>query len=350
MNGTTSELRQISRSSGFGAMAFAPPIAAFAYPFLLKGFTATVSSASGGFSLLAALILILAVSVAGIGLFVVTKLGEIQAPSVAELTTKRVALFSVAAAPLYTASGVVLYMFGDPISDITFWMVLWGSVLAIQVMGMLNTRSMPPATNATVSPRQRMVHGYSALAIVVLFLAMHLSNHLVGFLSEADHRAVMDVFRNVYRAKLVEPLIVLLFLFQVGSGAAMLWKYSKQPGDFFRSVQIVSGAYLIFFILGHMNSVFIYARTFAGIATDWNFAVGAPTGLIKDPWNIRLVPHYFLGVLFVLSHLVLGARIVALAHEVKRSAADFWTKAGFLVSAIVATLILVGMGGIHIGV
>ena len=41
-----------------------------------------------------------------------------------------------------------------------------------------------------------------------------------------------------------------------------------------------------------MNSVFIFARTDLGIDTGWDFATGAPTGLVKDPRNIRLVPHY----------------------------------------------------------
>ncbi|KAF1016338.1 MAG: hypothetical protein GAK31_01832 [Stenotrophomonas maltophilia] len=53
--------------------------------------------------------------------------------------------------------------------------------------------------------------------------------------------------------------------------------------DGFRRFQAASGAYLSAFMLGHMNSVFIYARTYLGIPTDWNFATGAPTGLIHDP-------------------------------------------------------------------
>ncbi len=31
--------------------------------------------------------------------------------------------------------------------------------------------------------------------------------------------------------------------------------------------------------------------------TGWGFANGAPTGLVMDRWNIRLVPHYWLGAL-----------------------------------------------------
>lgn len=52
-------------------------------------------------------------------------------------------------------------------------------------------------------------------------------------------------------------------------------------------VRTISRAYLSLFILGHMNSVFIYARSFLGIPTDWNFALRAPSGLIHDAWNIR---------------------------------------------------------------
>jgi hypothetical protein len=48
-----------------------------------------------------------------------------------------------------------------------------------------------------------------------------------------------------------------------------------------------------------MNSIFfIFARTYLGIDTGWDLATGAPTGLVKDPWNIRFVPHYWLGVFF----------------------------------------------------
>jgi hypothetical protein len=54
-----------------------------------------------------------------------------------------------------------------------------------------------------------------------------------------------------------------------------------------RTFQIASGVYLGFYVLGHMDSVFIFARTYLGIDTGWSFATGAPTGLIKDPWNIR---------------------------------------------------------------
>lgn len=98
-----------------------------------------------------------------------------------------------------------------------------------------------------------------------------------------------------------------------------------------------------------MNSVFIYARTFLGIPTDWNFAIGAPTGLIHGAWNIRLLPHYALGVFFVRSHLASGLRVVLIAHGVDRRKADRLSIAGTGTSAVISAAIMAGMCGVRIG-
>jgi hypothetical protein len=97
-----------------------------------------------------------------------------------------------------------------------------------------------------------------------------------------------------------------------------------------------------------MNSVFIYARTVAGIPTDWNFATGAPTGLLLDAWNVRLIPHYLLAVFFVVTHLVLGARIIALAHHMSLKTADRLASLGTAGAAIFAAAIMIGMLGVHL--
>src|SRR5262249_18995657 len=146
--------------------------------------------------------------------------------------------------------------------------------------------------------RLRFAHGIAAALIVGTFLVMHLTNHLAGLWSESAHRTLMNVFRHVYRAPIVEPLLVALILFQLSSGPALIWQYAAQRVNSFRILQIASGTYILLFLLAHMNSVFVYARTFAKIQTDWNFAVGAPTGILRDAWNIRLLPHYLLGVFF----------------------------------------------------
>ncbi len=338
------ELDQL-RSKG---LFLIPPIVAAPYPYILKAFNWSVTQPGGPSILPAAIALILAFLVPAIGLWVTMRLGESARPTAGETLARRVALVSIASPPIYVAAGVVLYMMGDPISDITFWFALTAVMLALSARAVAVANVPLAATPVEVSPRLRMAHGVSALAIVLLFLAMHLTNHFAGLFSEGAHRAVMAAFRHVYRAGLVEPVIVALFLFQIVTGLAMLRVYTLKPADFFRTFQIASGAFLVFFIAGHMNSVFFYARMFSGIQTDWNFATGAPTGLIKDAWNIRLLPHYAIGVFFVLSHLALGGRTVALAHGVAKSLADKLVVIGFALAAAVTAAIIVGMSGVHL--
>ena len=75
---------------------------------------------------------------------------------------------------------------------------------------------------------------------------------------------------------------------------------------------------------------------------------GAPTGLVKDPWNIRLLPHYWLAVFFVLAHLAAGARVVIMAHGVSKAFADRFMVGGATVAGIVATVIMLGMCGMRV--
>jgi succinate dehydrogenase hydrophobic anchor subunit len=122
----------------------------------------------------------------------------------------------------------------------------------------------------------------------------------------------------------------------------------RERMDRFRAFQFASGFYLAFYVVGHMDSVFIFARAYLEIDTGWAFATGAPQGLIRDPWNVRLVPHYWLGVFFVLSHLSSGLRGVLLAHGWRRAVADRIMIGGSLTGSLVATLILLGMCGMRI--
>src|SRR5262249_17012802 len=152
-------------------------------------------------------------------------------------------------------------------------------------------------------------------------------------------------FRTIYRAQVVEPVLVTALLFLCASGLALLWTHSRRAADGFRSLQLATGAYLLFFVPGHMNSVFVYARTALGIPTNWTFAPGAPRGVVAVAWNVRLLPHSLYGVFAVLTHLSLGARAVALEHGVSPARAARWTKAGIAGAAVIATAIIAAMVG-----
>jgi hypothetical protein len=245
---------------------------------------------------------------------------EIGRPTVAQLRAKRTALLAIAAPTLFTFVGVVLTMLHDPVPDTWLWVACWAIAIALL---MRSDNGVP----AVVAPRPvpaplRVAHGVSALALVTIFLALHITNHLMFPAGKGTYDAVMKVFRHVYRNDILQPLVVALFLFQVGTGLFFVWRLTAAPSDRFRTFQIASGVCLAFYVLGHMDSVFIFAWTYLGIDTGWDFATGAPTGLVKDKWNIRLVPHYWLGAFFVLAHLAAGARRVMMAHGVSRAFAD----------------------------
>jgi hypothetical protein len=173
----------------------------------------------------------------------------------------------------------------------------------------------------------------------------HIANHMFLLTSTDAHTAVMQLGETVYRAQSAELVLVLSMLFMCASGLYLAWRWSASDSrhDFYRTFQIASGIYLLVYIVGHMNSVFIYGRLFLGIPTDWAFAVGAPTGMIHDAWNIRLLPHYALGVFFVLAHLTTGLRGILLAHGGNRITVNRVWRIGAVSSAAIAAAIIIGM-------
>jgi hypothetical protein len=321
--------------------ALAPAAAALCYPFLLRAFHALVGppgvTPPTTAILGAALILTVAFSVPLLG----TALALRPAASAG---ARRLAYASVAAPALYVFLGVVQALVRSPIPDEIVWGVIW---LAIAIWSQLAAN--PGAAPAPSVGRWRVVHGVTAL-VLVLYVSFHIANHLFGLVGPDAHAAVMKIGRTVYRSRVGEPLLVAAMLFQVGTGLYLAWRWSASPQPFHRTFQIASGAYLSLFILGHMNSVFIYARRFLGIPTDWNFAIGAPTGLIHDAWNIRLLPHYALGVFFVLSHIASGARVVLISHGVAPIRTNRLWSIAVALSAMTAAAIIAGMCGVRINV
>ena len=76
------------------------------------------------------------------------------------------------------------------------------------------------------------------------------------------YRAVMMGVRHVDRQEVLQPPWVALFVFQVSRGIYLATHAVAQPMDRFRSSQVASGIFLAAYVLGHMNSVFVYARLY----------------------------------------------------------------------------------------
>ena len=156
-----------------------PPLAALLYPFALKGFNISVTHLELGASplswLSAAACLALAFAMPLIAMLAAMSFSEIGRPTVAQLRAKRTALLAVAAPTLFTFVGVVLTMLHDPVPDTWLWVACWALALAL----LLRSDNGVPAV---VAPRPvpaplRVAHGVSALALVMIFLTLHIANH-----------------------------------------------------------------------------------------------------------------------------------------------------------------------------
>jgi len=318
-------------------------VAAALYPWLLEGFHWAVTTPSAEVPLSGSAVALAALLLIAAFLVPLTALLLASAPAT-EVRARRFALLTVAAPTLYVFFGVLTYMAGVSLPDPWLWTPAW------LLLGLLAARR-PESTSRPSRPSSaglRVAHGIAGV-IALLYVLFHLFNHLAGLLGPEVHKYVMDIGRQVYRAKAIEPLLVLVMLFQIGSGLRLAWTWSERTVDRYRVFQVASGVFMAVFILGHMNSVFIFARTFLGIPTDWAFAAGLPTGLIHDPWNIRLLPHYALGVFFVLAHLFSGLRVVLLAHGTGVSSANRIWWSGAVLSALVSLAIMLGMCGWRVG-
>jgi hypothetical protein len=58
---------------------------------------------------------------------------------------------------------------------------------------------------------------------------MHLGNHLTALWSLELHSRILHLLRQWYRNGLVEPLLVSLMLFQIGSGLVLLGRRLAAP-------------------------------------------------------------------------------------------------------------------------
>jgi hypothetical protein len=325
----------------------APAAAAMSYPFLLNGFHLAVSVPSGSISIpriiAAALCLSAAMAAPLIGLASAFRMTNAD-PSFFELRARRLAYISIGAPPLFVLAGVTLGLLHLHISDELVWIVGW---LAACVYVWLGSASVPGSAATRPVAKWRVAHGVAA-ALLVSFVLFHLSNHLLGLVGHYLNASVMRVGRRIYRSSVVEPALIGLMLFQVITGARLVWRWSGVTVDAYRVFQIGSGTYLAAFIITHLNSALVSARTVHKIETDWAWASGAPVGLIHDAWNIRLLPHYAFGVFFILAHLGSGLRGVVIAHGMSATIANRVWAVGLVVSGLVSVAIMSGLCGVRI--
>ncbi|QUN32195.1 hypothetical protein KB879_39045 (plasmid) [Cupriavidus sp. KK10] len=323
----------------------APAVLALGYPWYLARFY-DAAAAHHTFAALTAFAVVLTVPISA---FVsLCSLGRQPAPTARGVILQRLAHFTFASPPLFVIVGVFLYLMKISGADEKVWLGIWAAVLCAAMLALLTSPTVDKSARAArrLAP-VRAMHGVASATIILVFLFPHLGNHAIGIFGTDTHKAVMLVLRHLYRAGWLEPILIALFLFQIVSGLVLLLPKLGEKRDLLGTLQTASGAYLVIFIASHINAVFILARYF-GTDTDYAWATGLPNGLIADSWNVRLIPHYSLGVWLILSHIICGLRTVMLAHGVSmpRTNVICWTLIG--AASLWAAVVVTGMVGVRI--
>lgn len=331
------------------AIWYLGPIAALVYPFVLMGYSSMRSSITDGGGIGswigAGLLLLIAIFLPLIALITATRLGKLSTLSAAEILARRVAFVSIAASPIFVLAGVLFLLLGKPTWDLGFVTLVWGVLIVL--ISVADRSPSRTQVEHVPSDKMRTWHGIAAV-VAVVFLCFHFSNHLVGLVGSEAHMSVMKVLRVAYRSTWIEPVLLCSFFFLIGSGAYMAWRMTNRQADAIRSFQIAGGVFLIFAVISHINAVLYLARAYFNIDSNWGFAIGAPTGLLNDAWNIRLLPYYLLAVFFVISHAFCGLRGVMIAHKVNESTSRTVLVAGIFFSALLAITIILAMTGMRV--
>lgn len=144
----------------------------------------------------------------------------------------------------------------------------------------------------------RHLHRLSAM-LLAAYLVLHLTNHVVGLSGQGQHIRFMTSIRPFYRNAVVEPLLLGLLLFQIGSDVTMVIRGWRARRGFVAWVQALSGLYLAAFILNHVISV-LAGRWALGLDTDFRFAAA---GMHVPPLEWFFVPYYWLGVAALFTHV-----------------------------------------------
>ena len=259
------------------------------------------------------------------------------------LKTNAIAHFAVGAPALYSLMGQWLdsqKLFPFHANEV--WIAVWLLLAAICFADRpaIRSDSSTPSHLATI-------HGVSAVPIV-LFAALHLTNHFVGLWGAQAHIAFMLQARRLYRNPAIEIALVSFFAFQFATGIVLTWRGIARglADDWMKRLQRISGAYLAVFLMSHFSAV-TRARYLQHSDTNWTWLTA--DNLLTDKWSARLTPYYFLGIVALSLHAACAVRFVLMAHGTKPSAAN--RIFGVLVGSgsIAAIAIMVGLvrGSIH---
>jgi hypothetical protein len=182
-----------------------------------------------------------------------------------------------------------------------------------------------------------LVRAHRILAAgLALFILGHLATHLTAVAGPQMHKQVLGATQGLYRNPFVEPVLIVALLTQIVIGGRLLARrWGEADKGFWGWAQLLSGGYLIAFILIH-SSAALSTRHVFGMDTDFYWAAATVN---LAPFKYGFFPYYALGVISVFTHLAAAVRF------------GWGERAGWAPPALialgvaVATVILASLGG-----
>src|SRR5262249_49595272 len=140
----------------------------------------------------------------------------------------RVCHLVFAAPPLFVLLGVLCLLIGISGLDYVIWLLIWATIACY--CGLVRRRHTPSAQQTRTSTI-RAIHGFLALAVMLVFLAGHLFNHLLALWSPDLHEQVRLALRHVYGGVIVEPLLVVSVIALGITGIGLALRHTRIFGD-----------------------------------------------------------------------------------------------------------------------
>lgn len=188
----------------------------------------------------------------------------------------------------------------------------------------------------------KKIHYFTGI-FLILFIGGHILNHSMILVSEELHLQFMAAYRKIYRIPVVEVVLYLAVLIQVGSGGRLLWKKWRHTKGIWDKMQVWSGAFFLYFLLVHPLAV-LYGRYVWEL--DTNLYFGASVVNIK-PLVYYYVFHYGLSIWAFFTHLACVHR-VKMRRFVSARSAGIQATVMVVVGLVMAVLIVYNMTGMDI--
>ncbi|HYM17826.1 MAG TPA: hypothetical protein VEU06_04630 [Micropepsaceae bacterium] len=323
----------------------APALCAAAYPFLSQLLSGLLVAGHGSASPDG---LALWLGVAGSLLLALGVMGAAFASLRAQtgFRSRATAHLAFATPSLFVGFGNVANLLHSPELAIIAWPIFWTLVAAFVFVQPKAQKNPALRIGPTDYRRLAIAHGISASLILILFVAPHLTNHAAGLLSGAAHIEFMKEARQFYRAVIFEPLLLALIGFQIASGTLLVRRRLRGESDFFGRLQTMSGVYVGIYFIAHLTAVF--GARYAGTDTNWNWLTNNDHSMLAGLSNLRLIAHYWFGPIAIATHLGCGLRLVLREHGIAARFADLAPRLAIGAGAIVSSVILVALLGVHV--